>query len=161
MRLERLTWKFLPKASTLGDVTDWSSVISGSTVYIENGISWLLELEPSFCSWPMGAWLPSVPCYLTDSLSVLLGTLPHKTIYSSEDWGPWTDDDSSNLTLPTIFSLALLKHVHRLLAVNHSSSNTGLSSWSNMTCILEFLDVTILIQTSGSTAVLFTTVDNM
>ena len=44
MRLERPKWKFLPKSSPLGDVTDWSSVLSGRTFSNETGIYWLLAL---------------------------------------------------------------------------------------------------------------------
>ena len=44
MYSKRLTWKFLTKASSIGDVTDWSSVLSGRTLYIETSIAWLLAL---------------------------------------------------------------------------------------------------------------------
>ena len=84
---ERLTLTFLPKASSLGDVTYWSSVLSGHTLSVETGISWLLAIELSFYDRPMGAWLPLVPGSLTDGLSVLLVTRSLTTSYSSEDCG--------------------------------------------------------------------------
>ena len=62
---------------------------------------------------------------------------------------------------PTILSLALLKRVNHSLKVNHPSFNYGSSSWYNMTCILEFLDLNSLIQTYGYAAVLLTTVENI
>ena len=154
------TWKFLPKASPLEDVTYWSSVPSGRILSIDNGIS-RLSLELSFCAWKMGAWFPSVPDSLTDGLSVLLGTLYLITMSSSEYWGPWTDGRSNPLTLHTICSLDFLKHVNRSSAVNHSPSNSGSYYWSNMTWIPELLDVASLIQTSVSVSILITTVDNM
>ena len=161
MRSERLTLTFLTKASPLGDVTHWFSFPSGHTLSIETGISRLLALEPPFCALPMGAWFPLVPGYLTDGISVLLVTLSLITRSSSEDCGPLTYGDSVPLTLPTICSLALLKRVNCSLSVNHSSSNSGSYYWSNMAWIFEFLDVTNLIHTSGSTAVLLITVENM
>ena len=88
MRSERLTWTFLPKDSPLGDVTYWSSVPSGHTFSIDTGISWLLALEPPICACPMGAWFSLFPGYLTDGISVLLGTLSLTTRSSSENWGP-------------------------------------------------------------------------
>ena len=69
--------------------------------------------------------------------------------------------DSDTLTLPTICSLDFLKRVNCSLAVNHSSSNPGSYSWSNMTWIIEFLDMTSLIQNYRSAAVLLTTVQKM
>ena len=45
--------------------------------------------------------------------------------------------------------------------LDHSSSNSGSSSWYKMTWILEFLDVTSLIHTSGSVDVPLITVENM
>ena len=124
-------------------------------------MSWLLALEPPFCAWSMGSWSPLMPGSLTDGISVLLGTLSLTTRSSSEDLGPWTDDDPDHLTLSTIYYLSLLKCVNRSLTVNHSSSNSGSSYWSDMTWILEFLDVTSLIQNYGYAAVLITTVYNM
>ena len=88
MRLERLTLTFLPKVSPLEDVTYWFSFPSGHILSIETGVSWLLALEPLFCALPMGAVFPLVPGYLTDGISVLLGTLSLTTRSSSEDWGP-------------------------------------------------------------------------
>ena len=135
----------LIRNSPHGDVTYWFSFPSGHTFSIETGISCLLALEPPFCAWPMGAWLPLVPGSLNYGISVLLVTLSLTTRSSSEDWGTWTNSDYVPLTLPTICSLAFLKRVNCSSAVNHSSSNSGLSSWSNMTWFLEFLDVTSLI----------------
>ena len=60
----------------------------------------------------MGAWFPLFPGSLTDGLSVLLGTFSLTTRSSLEYWGPLIDGDSDLLTLPTIFSLALLKRVN-------------------------------------------------
>ena len=88
MRSERLTLTFLPKASPLGDVTYWFSFPSGHTLSIETGISRLLTLEPLLRALPMGSLFPLVPGYLTDGISVLLGTLSLTTRSSSEDWGP-------------------------------------------------------------------------
>ena len=45
--------------------------------------------------------------------------------------------------------------------LTHSSFNSGSFSWSNMTCILEFLGVTSLIHISVSASVLIITVENM
>ena len=118
MSLERLTCTFLPKDSTFGDVIYWSSVPSGSTFSIETGIYWL-SLEPSFCALPMGTCFPLVLGSLTDGLSVLLGTLSITTRSSSEYWGPLTYGDFDPLTLPTIFSLDLLKRVNCSSEVNH------------------------------------------
>ena len=109
----------------------------------------------------MGTWFPSVTVYLTGGLSVLIVTLSLTTIFSSEDWGPWTDGDSALLTFPTIRSLAFLKFVNRSLEVDHLSSKYGLSSWYNMTYILEFLDLAILIQTYGSVDVILIAVHNI
>ena len=64
-----------PQVLPFWDVTDLSSVPSGHTLSIETRIYWPLAIEPSFCAWPMGAWLPLVPGSLNDGLSVLLGTL--------------------------------------------------------------------------------------
>ena len=161
MRSELLTSTFLTKASPLGDVTYFSSVPSGHTLSIETVISWLVALEPPFCDWTMGVWFPLVPGSLTGGLSVLLGTLSLTTRSSSEYWGPWTDGDSVPLTLPKICSLDLIKRVYCSSAVNHSSSNSGSSSWSNMTWILELLDMTSLIHIYVSAAVLIITVENM
>ena len=161
MHSERLKWTFLPKAYPLGDVTDFSSFPSRHIFSIHIGISLLLSLEPLFCDWPISAWIPSLPCSMTDSLSVLIGTLYLTTRYSSEDWVPWTYCDSAHFNLPTICSLDLLKFVNRSLEVNHPSSNSESSSWSNMTFILQFLDVNRLIHTSGYAAVILNTVENM
>ena len=161
MRSKHLTWTFLTKAYPLGDITYCSPVPSGRIFSIETIISWLLVLEQSFYAWPMGSWFPSVPGSLTGGLSVLIGTLSLTTRYSSEYLGPLTDFDSDPLNLHKIFFLAFLKCVNCSSAFNHSSYNYGSSYLSNITCILEFLDVTSLIQTSGYVAVLITTVDNM
>ena len=86
----------------------------------------------------------------------------HWGIFTPGFWrDPWTYGKFSPLTLPTIRYLALLKHVKCPLSINHSSSNSVSSYWSSMTYILEFLDTASLIQTSGSEAVLLTTVGNM
>ena len=58
MRSERLTLKFLPKVSPLGDVTYWFSSPSGHMLSIETGISWLLALEPSFYALTNGRMVP-------------------------------------------------------------------------------------------------------
>ena len=78
----------------------------------------------------------------------LIGYLYHTTSSSSEDWVPWTYGDSNPLTLPTIRSIALLKHVNRSLAVNNLLSKSGSFSWYNMTLVLEILEFTRLNQTS-------------
>ena len=98
---------------------------------------------------------------MTSGLSVILGALSLTTSYSSEYWVPLTDFEYAPLTLPTIHSLDLIKYVNCLAAVNHSSYNYGSSYWSNMACILEFLDMVSLIQTSESEAVILTTVEKM
>ena len=116
-----------PQILPYWDVTDCSSVPSGHTLSIDTVISWILALEPSFCAWQMGAWLPLVPGSLNDGLSVLLGNLSLITRSSSEYCCPWIDSDSDPLTLLTIFSLCLLKCVNWLSAVNHSKSNYGSS----------------------------------
>ena len=161
VNLECITRKSLIKYSTLGYVTDWSPVPSGRTLSIETRLSWLLALEPSLCAWTMGTWFPSVPGYLTDGLSVLRWTLYLTTRSSPGEWVSWTYGNSDPLILPTTFPLDFLKCVNCSSSVNHSSSNYWSSYWSNMTWIFEFLNVTIIIQTSGSVTVLPTTVENM
>ena len=99
-----------------------------------------------------------MPVSLTGGLSLLLGTISLTTRSSSEYWGPLTDGDSVPFTLPTICSLAFLKRVNCSSAVNYSSLKSGSSSWSNMTFILEFLDMYSLVQTYGYDYVLVTTV---
>ena len=108
-----------------------------------------------------GRTVPSVSDSLTDGLLVLLGNLSLTTRYFSEDCDTWTDGDSNPLTLPTILSLAFPRRVNRSSAFNHSLYNYGSSSWSIMTWIFDFIDTTSLIQTSISTYVLLTTVDNI
>ena len=109
----------------------------------------------------MVAWFPSVPGSLTDGISFLILTLYLKTNYSLEDWGTLIDSDSAPFALLTIFSLTLLKRVNRPLSVNYSSSNSKSSYWSNTIWICELLDVTSLIQNSGSADVLLATVENI
>ena len=74
---------------------------------------------------------------------------------------PWKDGYSTTLTLPTTCSLAFLKFGSLSLEVNHSAFNYRSYSLYNMTCILEFLDVTNLIQTYVYMDAVLTIVDNM
>ena len=74
---------FIPKASPLGDVTDWSLVPSGRTVSIENVIIGYYHCNRRSVLDQQAHWFPLVTGFLTDGLSVLLGTLSLTTSYSS------------------------------------------------------------------------------
>ena len=108
-----------------------------------------------------GALFLLVVYLLNDSLSVLCGSLYLMIMHSSEYWVPWIYGEYSHLTLPTIFSLYFLKCVNQSSAVGHPLSNYLSFTWSNITFILNFLDVTSLIHTSGSRGVILTTVYNI
>ena len=65
------------------------------------------------------------------------------------------------MNLTTIRSLAFLKCAYFSLWVNHSSSNSDEYSWYNMTCILDFLDTTSIIQNFRSVSFLISTIENL
>ena len=120
---------------------------------------WILVLYPSFRTLPMSALFLLVVLSLTDGLLVLNESFSLKIRSYLEGWGPWKYGVSYPFTLTTIISIYFTKCVNCLLSVNYILYKSVSYSWYNMNWVLEFLEMTRLIQTTGSSAVLLTTIE--